>query len=66
MWDDDRDNTFFRITGALFSHSFLAGASALLASYDDEVPASPAPAAGLLPFRVVPASREVTRHATSR
>ncbi len=66
MWDDDRDSRFFRITGDVFSHAFLAGASALLASYDDEPVEATPPAAGLLPFRVVPASREVTRHATSR
>lgn len=66
MWDDDRDSTFFRITGDLFSHEFLAGASALLASYDDEVMPASTPATGLVAFRVVPASREVTRHATAR
>ena len=34
-WDDVTDATFFRITCDLFSHGFLAGASVLLASYDD-------------------------------
>jgi hypothetical protein len=36
-WDDDRDNAFFRMTADVFSPDFLAGASALLASYDPEV-----------------------------
>ncbi len=35
-WDDERDTAFFRITSRLFSATYAAGASALLASYDDE------------------------------
>jgi hypothetical protein len=34
-WDLDRDATFFAITSRLFSPAFLAGASILLASYDE-------------------------------
>lgn len=39
-WDDARDGAFFSLTAHLCSPAFCAGASALLASYDDE----PAPA----------------------
>jgi hypothetical protein len=40
QWDDERDTAFFRLMTNLFSPSYAAGASALLASYDDAVPAS--------------------------
>ena len=50
-WDDQRDSAFFRLVAAVFSAGFVAGAGALLASYDDDVvvapvrePAAPAPA----------------------
>jgi len=33
------DETFFRVSSDAFSPTFLAGAGALLASYDDEVTA---------------------------
>jgi len=41
-WSDERDVAFFRITSRVFPPAFLAGASALLASYDpaDEPPAT--------------------------
>ena len=35
-WDDVRDGEFYRIVADLFCPAFLAGASALLASYDDD------------------------------
>jgi hypothetical protein len=35
-WDSDRDEPFFRITARLLPGAFVAAASALLASYDDE------------------------------
>jgi hypothetical protein len=34
-WNDERDSTFFRIVADLFPAAFVAGASALLSSYDD-------------------------------
>jgi len=34
-WDDARDAAFFRITAPLFDGAFCAGATVLLASYDD-------------------------------
>ena len=36
VWDDARDGAFFAITSRLFNASFLAGASVLLGSYDEE------------------------------
>lgn len=41
-WDDVRDTAFFRVTAHLFSPRFCLGATVLLASYDDAVPAVPA------------------------
>lgn len=41
-WDGDRDERFFRITARLLPAAFVAAASALLASYDDETAAAPA------------------------
>ncbi len=35
-WDDARDGAFYRIVADLFPPAFLAGATVLLASYDDE------------------------------
>ena len=41
MWDQARDGAFFRVTAGFFDTAFCAGASVLLASYDDEcVPAA--------------------------
>ncbi len=37
-WDDARDIPFFRITAHLFTPAFCLGATALLASYDDQAP----------------------------
>ena len=34
-WNDERDAVFFRIVADLFPAAFVAGAGALLASYDD-------------------------------
>lgn len=36
-WDGDRDEPFFRITARLLPNGLVAAASALLASYDDDV-----------------------------
>ena len=36
-WDDEVDETFFRITTYLFSAEFCLGASAMLAANDDLV-----------------------------
>jgi len=36
FWDAARDDAFFRITAPLFAAAFTAGATVLLASYDDE------------------------------
>ena len=44
LWDDERDNAFFRITAALFSCEFTYGAGVLLASYDDDFDVEQAPA----------------------
>ena len=41
-WDSDRDERFFRITARLLPAAFVAAASALLASYDDERALRPA------------------------
>ncbi len=38
VWDADRDEPFFRLVALLFSASFTAGASVLLASNGDEAP----------------------------
>jgi hypothetical protein len=35
-WDDEHDGVFFAVTSRLFNTSFLAGASVLLGSYDDD------------------------------
>ena len=35
-WDEARDIPFFRVTARLFSSAFCAGATVLLASYDDD------------------------------
>ncbi|HSP38894.1 MAG TPA: hypothetical protein VLR26_14205 [Frankiaceae bacterium] len=40
-WDDARDGQFYRMVADLFPPAFLAGASALLASYDESRPAVP-------------------------
>jgi hypothetical protein len=39
-WDEARDIPFFRVTTGLFSSAFCSGAGVLLASNDDETPAS--------------------------
>src|SRR4051812_1993717 len=39
-WNADLDEPFFRACRRLFPPAFLTGASALLASYDDEAPVS--------------------------
>jgi hypothetical protein len=36
VWDDERDELFFRISALLFAPDFCYGASVLLASYDNE------------------------------
>jgi hypothetical protein len=38
-WDSERDVAFFRVTAAMFTPSFCYGASALLASYDEDLTA---------------------------
>ena len=62
-WDDQRDVTFFRVVADVFPATFVEGASALLASYDDVNAApygeTPAPTAaprrpGLIPVPVRP------------
>ena len=44
VWDDERDNAFFRITASVFSCEFTYGAGALLASYDDDLSTDTSPA----------------------
>jgi len=48
VWDDERDDQFFRLTTPLFTTDFSYGASVLLASYDtdDEFTATGASIAG--------------------
>jgi hypothetical protein len=50
IWDDQRDNDFFRLTASLFSPDFVYGAGVLLAANDvlDELAAvAPADVASL-------------------
>jgi hypothetical protein len=61
-WDDTRDGPFFAITSREFSPAFAAGASALLASYDEPAvePAEtrPAGAATAVPLaHTIPTAR---------
>ena len=51
-WDDERDGVFFAITSRLFDASFLAGASVLLASYDEDA----------APTRATPARSDADEH----
>jgi len=48
-WDADRDEPFFRITARLLPSAVVAGASALLASYDEDEVVAPraAPSVGV-------------------
>jgi len=50
VWDDERDEQFFRITARLFDTQFCYGASVLLASYDleDDFTSNQAPEPGLV------------------
>jgi hypothetical protein len=41
VWDEARDEAFFRLTALLFDPSFSYGAGVLLASYDPEDDAAP-------------------------
>ena len=41
-WLPERDETFFRLVSTAFPASFVAGASVLLASYDDDAYVAPA------------------------
>ena len=56
-WDADRDEVFFRITARLLPSAVVAGASSLLASYDDDVVAPhDAPASATDPQQPLPAA----------
>ena len=51
-WDDARDTAFFRLTSSAFAPQFVAGASALLGSYDPDVLAIVGPADDFVPVPV--------------
>ena len=58
-WDAARDGNFFRIVAGLFPPRFLAGASVLLASYDDAQSTEPAEITVASPRRAAEATSPV-------